>query len=239
MKSDFQFSISPTQSDLTEIERWLIEEDIKFGKGFYCNWSIIEKAFTKKELITINFNSLPIGFLVWSNREIYAEIDILEIEYNHRNKGIGKYFFDHISNYLKEQGFLAIKLFCAPRESEKFWKKLNFLKYPNTGYSQSDLTYYKPLVPIQEITNNSNSENKLELWNVEPFQIKKYEPKWTWEVQSKTNKLPSIIVQPCNPNWNLRWTKNSRVIREDKVKYFFTNEEIDYSTFLIIKELVE
>lgn len=239
MKLDFQFNVSPNHSDLTEIKKWLIEEDIEFGKGFYCNWSTIEKAFGCKQLISINVNGLPIGFLVWSNREIYAEIDILEIKYDYRNKGIGKYFFENISNYFKEKGFLSIKLFCAPRESEKFWKKMNFLKYPNTGYSLSDLTYYKPLVQIQEVTNYSHSKNKLELWNVEQHQIKKHEPKWTWEVQSETNKLPLIIVQPCNPNWNLRWTKNGRVIREDKVKYFFTNQEIDYSTFLIIKELIE
>ena len=80
MKLNFQLNISPTQSDLKEVEKWLIEEDKISGKGFYCNWTIIEKAFRNKEFITLNHNNLPIGFLVWSKREIYAEIDIMEIK---------------------------------------------------------------------------------------------------------------------------------------------------------------
>jgi GNAT superfamily N-acetyltransferase len=235
MKLDFQLNLSPTQPDLKEIEKWLIDEDKTFGEGFYCNWNIIEKAFRKNELITLNLDNLPIGFLVWSNREIYAEIDVLEIRPKHRNKGIGKYFFDQISGYFKEKGFLAIKLFCAPRESEKFWKKMDFIKFPDRGHSESDLTYYKPLIETLKTTEVCHSDNKIELWNVEPYQIKNHEPKWTWKIESEF----SPIIQPCNCNWNLKWTKNGKVIKEDKVKYFSNNQRVEYSPFLLITELNE
>jgi hypothetical protein len=101
MKLDFQLNLSPTQSDLKEIEKWLIEEDETSTNGFYSNWTIIEKAYRNKELITLNHNDFPIGFLVWSKREIYAEIDIMEIKPENRNSGIGKYFFNQIADFFK------------------------------------------------------------------------------------------------------------------------------------------
>jgi hypothetical protein len=129
-------------------------------------------------------------------------------------------------------------LFCAPIESEKFWKKMDFIKFPDRGYSESELTYYKPLIEIQQTTKN-NSDNKIELWNVEPYQIKNHEPKWTWEINSNLDKLLLPIIQPCNCNWNLRLTKNGKQIKEDKVKYFSDKNRIEYSPFLLITELNE
>jgi len=240
MKLDYQFKQSPNQSDLKEIENWLIDEKNKSNEGFYSNWTIIENAFNNKKLITVKHNNLPIGFLVWSKGEIYAEIDILEIKPNLRNKGIGEKFFNQISNHFTSEGFLALKLFCSPRESEKFWKKMNFVKFPIRRYSESDLTYYKPLIDVLRCTETNDYLNKIELWNVEPNRIKNNEPEWTWKVESETNKLMLPIIQPCDCNWNLRWTKNGKMIREDKVKYFaLKNNRIDYSPFLYINELSE
>ena len=75
MKNEIQINITPTQTDLTKIEEWLIDEEREFNEGFYCNWNIIEKSFNNGELITLNLKKEPIGFLVWSKGEIYAEID--------------------------------------------------------------------------------------------------------------------------------------------------------------------
>ena len=115
---------------------------------------------------------------------------------------------------------------------------MDFIKFPDRGYSESELTYYKPLIEIQQTTEN-NSDNKIELWNVEPYQTKNNEPKWTWEINSNLNKLLLPIIQPCNCNWNIRLTKNGKQIREDKVKYFSDKNRIEYSPFLLITELNE
>jgi len=239
MITEFQINTTPTQFDLETIEKWLIEEDKKFNEGFYCNWTIIEKSFQKNELVTLNFKERPIGFLVWSKGEIYVEIDILEIKPEHRKKGIGQYFFEKISEYFKQKGFLAIKLFCSPRESEKFWIKMGFIKFPKRGYSESDLTYFKPLIELQTTITNGQTENKVELWDVEPYQKNNNLPKWTWNIEIINNKLTLPIIHPCNCNWNLKWTRNGEVIKEDKVKYFDTKNRVEYNPFLYIKELIE
>jgi GNAT superfamily N-acetyltransferase len=240
MITEFQINTAPTQLDLEKIEKWLIEEDRESNEGFYCNWTIITKAFKNKELVTLDFKESPIGFLVWSNCENYAEIDIFEIHPEHRKKGFGQVFFDKISENFKRKEFIAIKLFCSPRESEKFWKKMGFIKFPNRGYSESDLIYFKPLIEISATSKNVLTENKVELWDVEPYQKDDNLPKWTWNIEIKNNKLILPIIHPCNCNWNLRWTKNGKTIREDKVKYFDTKKNrVEYGPFLYIEKLIE
>lgn len=240
MKAEMKLNVTPTRFDLEKIEEWLIEEERELNEGFYCNWKTIEKAFNNDELITLKLKEQPIGFLVWSKGEIYAEIDILEIKPNHQQKGIGKAFFEQISDYFKQKGFLVIKLFCSPRESEKFWKKMGFIKFPVTGYSESDLTYFKPLIRIQSTSENPKTDNTVELWDVEPYQKNNNQPKWTWNIELENDKLKLPILQPCNCNWNLRWSKKGEVIRENKVKYFdIKKNRVEYSPFLYIESLIQ
>ncbi len=237
---EYKFIISPTETDLQEIRNWLINEEQEFSAGFYCNWNIIEKAFFNKELVCFNYYDNPIGFVVWSKGEIYAEIDIFEIKPDFRCKEIGRILFNHTSDYFKRMGFLAIKLFCSPRESEGFWKKMNFTKFPDRGYSESDLIYFKPLVNTGKSSNSASIKNKIELWNLEPYQIQDQKSSWVWEIEFEigTKKLLKPILLPCNVNWNLRWTQNGEIIKEDKIKYFAEDDiRIEYAPFLYIKEL--
>ena len=66
--------------------------------------------------------------------------------------------------------------------------------------------------------------DKIELWDDEPYEAEEKEPKWTWYVQMKEGVLMYPIIQPCNFNWKLRWTRNGRKIKEEKVKYFTPNK---------------
>lgn len=230
-KPKYQIKRKVTEGELLEIKIWLGNEAAN-NSGFYHNWNIIEKAKLDNQLFIIKDQSCVIGFLVWSNREIYAEIDIFEIIPSHRKKGIGEYFFNEVCKYWNENNFCVLLLFCEPKESEKFWKKMNFIKFPDTIQSLHKLTYYKPLIQI----NNSNTEidmyNKLELWDVEPHLVNDTNPQWYWNI-SVENFLP--ILAPCESDWNIRLTKNGKVVDENKVKRFSRN--IGHSPFLYIIEL--
>jgi len=224
----------PLLSDLENIKDWLIKEDKELNEGFYCNWKIIEKSFQNNKLITLQVHENPIGFIVWSNSSICADIDILEIKPEYRKKGFGKIFFEQVSDYFIKEGYLVIKLFCSPKESEGFWIKMGLEKFPDRGYSENELTYFKTLIDVTPTTENE-TENKLELWNVEPHEKDKNIPKWRWEIN---DNLTNPIIQPCNFNWNLRWTKNGKIIKEGKVKHFISEENtIDYSPFMYIESL--
>lgn len=240
MKNKLEINLSPSVKDLKIIENWLIQEDKKYNSGFYCNWNIIEKSFKSDKLISLELNKNVIGFVIYSNGDIYIEIDILEVHHDYRRNGFGKVFFEKIEDVFKKQQVFAIKLFCEPRESEHFWRKMGFIKFPHRGYSESDLTFYKPIIEVKSSTEIPNSLNKLELWDVEPYQATNMSPRWSWDIELENDKLMKPIIQPCNINWNLRWTKNGKIVKEDKVKYFSNSDNpIEFSPFMYVEQLRE
>lgn len=239
MKNDYRININPSVPDLKIIENWLIDEKEKYDDGFYCNWNIIEKSFQNDQVISFEENKNIIGFLVWNQGGIYTEIDIMEIHPDYRKKGLGKIFYNKVESIFKEKGSLAMELFCEPRKSEKFWRKMGFIKFPARGYSESDLTFYKPIIDVSITTEKPNDLNKLELWDVELYQSNDKKSRWTWNIESKNGKLLKPIIQPCNVNWNVRWTKNGKIIKEAKVKYFSSTNPIEFSPFMYVSKLEE
>lgn len=233
-----QFTIKQkiSKTELAEMKVWLETEleEAENDFGFFNNWNIIERAYLDNKLFIIKSETLVIGFLAWTKKEICAEIDIFEIKPTHRNQQIGKYFIEEICKYWTKTNLKVVRLFCRPRESEKFWKSLNFIKFPDIRYSISHLTYYKPLIKINEPSSQIDERNKVELWNVEPHKIIDVKPEWTWNVHAE-NFLP--ILNPCDPNWNIRYTKNGIIIKESKIKRFDNNKIVDYDSFLFIEKL--
>ncbi|PKP51210.1 MAG: hypothetical protein CVT92_13290 [Bacteroidetes bacterium HGW-Bacteroidetes-1] len=117
---------------------------------------------------------------------------------------------------------------------------MGFIKFPTRGYSESELTFFRPLIEVTKSNGNPDDFNKLELWDVEPYQSTNNSPRWIWNLELSNNKLEKPIIQPCNVNWNLRWTKNGKIVREDKVKYFSDKDnQIEFCPFLYVKELME
>lgn len=223
---------NPTIDHLQKIESWLIEESQKTNEGFYCNWQIIEGCFHNNRLLIYHINQQPIAFACWnSGGGRYADIDIFEVHPHFRNRGIGKEFYKAVELFFKSKNYIAVKLFCSPVESETFWKKMNFIKFPKRGYAEPELTYYKPLIKVNNpIQDDSGLTDKLELWDLEPYEVTNQTPRWTWKISE--TEYP--VLQPCNPNWKLRLTKNGKIIRDDKVKYFDRENLPEVDPFLVI-----
>lgn len=222
---------APSDKQFEYIKQWLMEEYERLQAGFFCNWSTIEKSYRKNEFVVFEEEGESIGFIVWTNNDYYAEIDIMEIHPAYRNRGLGKVFYELVERYFRSKNLKAIKLFCAPEESEPFWQRMDFVPFPDRGYTEHALMYYKPIV-ANNLSTDMELRDKLELWNSEPIAVQKGKPAtWTWEI--KENQLP--IVQPCNPNWNLRLTRHGKVVREEKVKYFFLHRDGNIDPFLYIE----
>ncbi|MBN2776501.1 MAG: GNAT family N-acetyltransferase [Bacteroidales bacterium] len=237
MKQELKINLKPSKSDFLELENWLIDEYNKFDEGFYCNWNIIKDSYKNNEVITLCLNDKIIGFVDWSQDENVIHINIMEIHPDYRKMGLGKKFLAKLEAEFKEHGNIAIVLFCEPRESEHFWRKMEFIKFPNRGWSESDLTFYKPLINVLKSNHDIKNENMIELWNVEPYQSNKFSPEWSWSIETENEKLITPIIQPCNRNWNVRWTMNGKVIKEDKVKYFSNDFTIENGPFMFIEKL--
>lgn len=231
--------VKPGMRDIDEILSWLKKEkeSDKFGNGFYNNKSAILDSFMSEKAIVLKYNNKNIGLIIWWDYDILINIDIFVIHPDYRRKGFGEYFYRTVSDYFKTNGFKVIKLFCQPTSSEKFWKKMGLIKLDVCGKAENELTYYDVLVDIASSENTSNGD-KIELWDVEPFESDEILPKWTWYVEICEDELVLPIIHPCDCNWNLRWSRNGVVLKEEKVKYF-TDEDFELfrSKFLYIEKL--
>ncbi len=228
----------PKIQELNEVLEWLKYERNcdKSGKGFYNNKNIIEEAYENNNLIIFRRGSESIGLITWSACEnIRIDIDIFVIHPSYRGQGYGALFYDAVSEVFRDRGFIAVKLFCEPSTSESFWKKMGLLKFPDCEYTEHKLTYYGVLVDTATTAYIHNAD-KIELWDVEPYEAEETNPKWTWYIEMQGNRLLYPIIQPCN--CNLRWSRNGTVIKEEKVKYFTDEDyELYCAQFLYIDQL--
>lgn len=240
----YEVTISPTDKQLGEIEKWLIDEENKTGGGFYCNWKIIKSSFDDNELVTISFNDKTIGFVTWRiTTDRTARIEIAEVKPSYRKKGIGKNLIDQLIKFLKDKGIFVIDLQCAPADSELIWKHLGFVEFPDPPESYKfnpggNKKLYKILVDHLNQSSARQSDETIELWNDEPYKTNETTPPtyiWNLEFTNNTRKLSKPIIQPASYEWRIRWFKSGKTIKDEKVKRFTT--EIDFNSFIIINEL--
>lgn len=235
--TNYKIDINPTKKDLKEIIDWLKEEYELNNEGFYCNRNIISNAQKTDNLIVFKIDNRCVGFLVWGKiYEFVIDIDIFVIHPDYREKGLGKTFYNYVREYFKNNSYKVFKLFCEPASSEGFWKKMGFYRLPKFKYSQHELTYYNILVDTAS-SNYIEGADIIELWDVEPAWAEDNEPKWTWYIETENNKLILPIIHPCDCNWQIRWSRNGKVLKEEKVKYLTeTYFECYFDKFLIIND---
>jgi len=239
MKTIIEIKFNPKKNSLLQIEEWLIKEYNEKREGFYCNWTTIIKYFEQKTLAVITLNNEAIGFVCWYNSNYVARIEIMEVSPIYRKQYFGHLLFNQLNQYFIKKGIYVISLACAPAESEKFWKKLNFIEFPlHEHFIRNDKNLYRITIPTESEPLNINNEF-IELWEAEQYLIKNEQPDKIWEVNYKegSNQLINPIIFPAHHDWRIRWRKGNEIIIDDKVKYFGKNK-IYFDRFIIITKLI-
>lgn len=216
-----------------KIISWLRQEWEETGSGFYFNREIIRKAYEGKRILGCIKGNKPIGFLTWTEykdkSKIYIDLDIIAIHQEFRGQGIGKEFYNLAEKYFIKRGVIVVKLFCSPASSESFWKTMGFQKFP-IGLNEPALTYYKSLIECTK-PSESNTINKMKLWDVVSFRAPKTKPKRVWNIDDNFE----AIIQPCSGDWCLRLTLNNKIVKESMVKRFTSKkDELRIGSFLYI-----
>ena len=233
-----QITDSPTIEHVGEIKRWLEEENNLSKEGFYCNWELIKRAFENKRLIIITENGNAIGFLTFFINGFIAEIGIAEIKPDERTKGVGKELVKKSSDYFIENGALVAELFCSPEKSEKIWKKMGFINFPDGVIKDSRIYLYKILVPSLDFSEDDSSKEIIELWNEDDHLAVKLAPKWRWEIkrEKSSNKLIYPLIHPASDEWPVCFREGTK-IKEKRIMKNFNKGINEHGYFLIINEL--
>lgn len=244
INSIYQISFSPTKMKFEEVEAWLMIEYNKKREGFYCNWEIIKSFYEDNQLAIASKGNKAIGFITW--RFIGGKtvrIEIAEVKPTFRKKGVGKFLVNEFFKFAKEKGAVVCDLQCSPETSEPFWKRLGFVEFTdpleNLRFSyDSDKKLYMVLVESLITAKQLTNKEIIELWNDEPYRTTNSAPTYIWNLEfaEGTRRLLKPIIQPAHYEWRIRWTIDGKVIVDDKIKRF-AQEDIDFGTFIIIKEL--
>lgn len=228
----------PTRDHVLQIEKWLKEEEIETGDGFYCNWRIIKKSYNVNNLAILSFDNRAVGFIVFSISELIVEINIAEVDPKYRKQGFGRVLVEQFLDKISAQGVMVSELYCAPLSSEPIWKRLKFTNFPVFQLDPKIRLYRTLVTTLTPVPDLNNNDEVIELWNDEPFRVIHQRPNWIWKVSYKpdSQELIQPIIHPAFYEWQICWRKGQQVFYNNKIKYF-NLAKIEYGNFIIIKEL--
>ena len=231
-----KFISTPKEIHLTQIKNWLIEEWNKKNEGFLVQWDLIEKSFYNNDLLIFSKDNEAIGFIVYTQYTFSLSIDILEIKPCERKKGIAKKFTSEVFKYFKSKKTLVIELFCEPKSSESFWKRIGFLNFPKSK-RDNRIRMYKTLIEHQE-DSLKKSNTTLKLWFDEPHRTKDKEPNKIWNINflDDGENLKHPIIFPVEYDWKIELFRNNVKIVSNKIKRFLYDSG-DFEGFLIVKKI--
>lgn len=107
------------------------------------------------------------------------------------------------------------KLYHERRLDYEIPKVLIYVQFP-IGHGK-ELTFFKNIFPIAELTENPDPLNKVELWKLQPIYAKDEKPHWIWNLNRGGCKLKKPILQACNTHWRIKITRNGKVSQDCKV----------------------
>lgn len=239
-----KFVANPRMGRLEQITTWLREESENHGTGFYCNISIINKAFKDREAFCITVNNVAIGFCIFTIHGFTATIDIAEICPAYRGTGAGRFLVENSLKALASRRVQVVDLQCEPKKSENFWRHMRFTSIPERvdGHSYSKynkpITLFRPLCEVQEEVILSHSANVIELFDCEPWECRNRLPKWIWPALTSDDSKTLIkpIIHPANRQWQLALRIGDIIVKADKVKNF-CNDSARWGSYVILTEL--
>lgn len=230
---NFSLITRPTKEQFIKLEIDLKAEFESFRSGFYSHWKEILNTFESNGLVLFELNTKLVGFAAIEYKEITSKIDFFQILKPFEDNGYGSLFCALLLDHLKKENYKATSL-VAIWGSETFWKKQGFDPFEGDKLNIEPHSYYKILVDCAFPVQNSESLNRVEIWDTLFYRDGSL-PTWTFE----TNKKFKPILLPVHNEWKIRWTKNGIVEFDFIIKRFTRITEIDYFPFVYIEKLPE
>ncbi len=214
-----EYKPNPTRFDLRKIKEQLIQEHAPHKHSFYNNWNLVEDSLKNKNLLITLVNNEIAGFLSYQELGEKISINIVEIFPSFRNKGLGRKFIHFALTLFKEKENKVCSIFCSPENSEGFWSKIGFQLFP-TSLNSNRINMYIPLVSTLISSRNNASNEVIELWEGEPYEVKNLEPEWIWNVDLLTDSrnLSEPIIFPVDWNWQIRYSTDGKENYIGKIK---------------------
>ncbi len=227
-KMNIKTIYQPSNIQLESIKEYLNTEQIT------GNSPSVISSFERNELIVLFRENELVGFSAYQFDYPVSKINVLEIVEKYRNKGFGKKLANTTLKEIQKKKGEVVELFCSPKNSESFWKVIGFKNLPETRINSGQIVMYITLIETLLPNQTDNNEETIELWDVEPHQTNRNEPKWSWKINS--SELNKPIIQPTDCEWQICWKKGEKEMKKGKVKCFSSNQ-ISFGNYIILRDL--
>ena len=115
-----------TEQHRTAVLRWLHDEYVDCGWGFWANHRVVEEVCSIDMFVAIS-HAQPTAFVLMEKEGI----DILCTRVTHQRGGVGRTLARAVIEELWARGLQAITILCSQPESFDFWQRLGFERvYP-------------------------------------------------------------------------------------------------------------
>jgi hypothetical protein len=164
-KLEHKIIYSVTEEHLKEIEEWLSDKQNQSVSPIYNHWDFISAKQKKGQMMCLKVNGVVVGFITWISDFNYPlqSIEYIVICDKFQGKGYGRILANCCFNIFVEKGIKAVKLLSATEESDFFWEKIGFKRYPK-GYDNNKY-HYRFIVDPQKRISGNNADEVIEIWD--------------------------------------------------------------------------
>ncbi|QBO58403.1 GNAT family N-acetyltransferase [Chryseobacterium salivictor] len=195
-------NFSPTEQQMAEIYSWTTFP--------INNWSSIDSSFRNKTLAIAIYENKVIGFIAYKLEGASIYIEIVNTHPNFEKRGIARFLVGKIAELYSHSEYKAFYLFCAPNETQCFWKKLGFDYFPENQLKNRNeriwmFYIFGEVCTIKKYAEIKKGEHFVEIWNSE-LNTDSCDPNWYTDIEfhDNTKKLKKPLLFFGDDKWQIR-----------------------------------
>lgn len=235
--SDYEIIYSVTEQHLNEIEQWLSDKQNESVSPIYNHWDFISAKQRTGQMMCLKMDGSVIGFITWISDFNYPlqSIEYLVICDKFQGKGYGRLLVNYCFDLFIKKGIKAVILLSATEESDIFWEKMGFERYPKEY--DNNKYHYKFIVDSQKNISKNKADEVIEIWTAYSSDVNV--PSYTFEIVYETdlNTLRTPIIMLCDDSWRIRWRKGAQIFKDCQIKRFYKNGLFALYEILIVDRL--
>lgn len=156
-----------------------------------------------------------VGWLTYSRREIYVELENIYVNPNYRRKKVGTFLMEKATEYFIQRGICVLEINAVSPEGRAHARSLGFSFVEENNTWHNDYTrYMKILCPYRRQSRMAN--NMLCIWKKDYYMTKPYkDPDMSWSLGN--SKLP--IIFRCKPyDWTAAIVINGKIVKQELIQ---------------------
>lgn len=237
---EYEIIYSVTEQHLKEIEEWLSDKQNESVSPIYSHWDFISAKQRTGQMMCLKVDGTIIGFITWISDFDHPlqSIEYLVICDKFQGKGYGRLLTNSCLDLFRKKGLKVVRLQSATEESDLFWEKMGFKRYPKEYDSHE--YHYKFIVDTQKRVSESSTDEVIEIWDTYSSDVNIL-PSYIFEIVYETDStiLKTPVIMLCDRTWRMRWRRKDTILKDCKIKQFYRNGELALYEILIIDKLVE